>query len=141
MNYLNFGLSKSIYEENEAIEYGYNQAGYNSGNGWWRNQGRIKPPQQLNVYHFKIAAWNQVGIYLVVKINYPSAKHYEGNKVLVYEGITIDDLKQLKAIDPHFLPNKEKPSPIARFEPTDEGWVYAMKFCSMLHSERVELAY
>ena len=30
---------------------------------------------------------------MVVKVNYPNAKYHEGNKVLVYDGITIDDLK------------------------------------------------
>jgi len=95
----------------------------------------------LDVYNFNITEWYGQGIYLVVKVKYLNAKHYEGNKVLVYEGVKIEELKKLIALDPHFSENKSKPTPIARFEPTDQGWVNAMKFCSMLHSERLELDY
>lgn len=132
-----YGISQSVFDEkrkeipmDQDIAYGYNN--------YWRQE---VPKNYFDVYTFKITAWYQKGSYLVVMINYPSAKHYEGNKVLVYDGITIEDLKDLKAIDPHFLENKEKPTPIARFEPTDEGWIYAQKFCNMLHAERLELSY
>jgi hypothetical protein len=126
MDYLGFNVSKSIYDD------------YALGVGW--KNTRILS-QSLNVYQFKITEWYQRGIYLVVKINYPSSKTYEGNKVLVYEGIVIEDLQELKAIDPHFSASKENPSPIARFEANDQGWVNALKFCSMLHSERLQLEY
>lgn len=132
MNLFGFPLSKSVYDDAYEDAYG----GYN-----WKQANRQSQPQALNVHHFKITEWYEHGIYLVVKVNYPSAKHYEGNKVLVYEGIRIEELQKLAALDPHFSENKSKPSPIARFEPSDEGWVNAMKFCSMLHSERLELAY
>lgn len=131
---LGYGISQSYFDEKrppmdqEDTAYTYSY--------WQRDTA-----PRFDVYTFKITAWYQKGSYLVVKINYPSAKHYEGNKVLVYDGITIEDLRNLKAIDPHFLENKEKPSPIARFEPTNEGWIYAQKFCNMLHSERLELSY
>lgn len=129
-----YGISQSIYDEkrkeipmDQDIAYGY----------WNQDTQR----SYFSAYNFKITAWYQKGSYLVVKVNYPSAKHYEGNKVLVYDGFTIDDLRSLKALDPHFLENKEKPTPIARFEPTEDGWIYAQKFCNMLHAERLELSY
>jgi hypothetical protein len=131
MNYFGFGISKSIYEDQREVDY---DIAYNY-------QLAPRPLRSLDVYNFKITQWHQCGIYLIVKINYPSAKHYEGNKVLVYEGIEIEDLLGLKAIDPHFSETKQTPTPIARFEPNDQGWVNAMKFCSMLHSERLELEY
>jgi hypothetical protein len=101
----------------------------------------LKKEMKFDSYIFKITEWYISGEYLVVKINYPTAKHYEGNKVLVYEGLAIEELKKRTSIDPHFSESKDFPSPIARFEPTNEGWLNAMKFASMLHSERLELSY
>ena len=69
---------------------------------------------------------------LVVKIKYPNCKNYEGNKILVYEGITISDLRAQKKIDPHFSDDMQYKSPIARFEPTDYGWKLANKFMKLL---------
>jgi hypothetical protein len=71
------------------------------------------------VYH--IDEWKQVGRYLIVVITYPNCTNYEGKKILVYEGITIDYLKRQVAIDPHFSNNKDYVSPVARFEPTEHG--------------------
>jgi hypothetical protein len=134
-----YGISQSIFDEkrneipmDEDVAYSYNS---------WRQDNSRTYLNKFDPYNFRITAWYQKGSYLVIKINYPSAKHYEGDKILVYDGITIEDLKDLKVIDPHFLENKEKPTPIARFEPTDEGWIYAQKFCNMLHAERLELSY
>lgn len=131
-NILGFQISKSIYDH-YGITYGENYGR--------TDVGLASQPLTLNVHDFKIKEWYEHGIYLAVKVNYPSAKHYEGNKVLVYEGVSIDELTKLTTLDPHFSPSKEKLLLIARFEPTDQGWVNAMKFCSMLHSERLELAY
>jgi hypothetical protein len=115
-----YGISQSIFEEKRKeipmdleVAYGYNDT--------WRNDDKRN---YFDPFNFKITAWYQKGSYLVVKVNYPSAKHYEGNKVLVYDGFSIDELKALKILDPHFLENKSKPTPIARFEPTNEGWIY-----------------
>ena len=69
---------------------------------------------------------------LIVKIKYPNCTNYEGNKILVYEGITISALRAQKKIDPHFSEDKEFKSPIARFEPTDYGWDLANKFMKSL---------
>jgi hypothetical protein len=134
-----YGISQSIYDEKRKEIPMDQDIAYSYGSFW--RQDDPPPRNYFNVYDFKITAWYQKGCYLVVKVNYPGAKHYEGNKVLVYDGITIDDLKDLKALDPHFLENKEKPTPIARFEPTEVGWIYAQKFCNMLHAERLELSY
>lgn len=58
-------------------------------------------------------------------INYPDAKNYEGNKIL----ITTWDPNTRSVIDPHF----DKDSGIiARFEPTDEGWELAKMFAKLI---------
>jgi hypothetical protein len=75
-------------------------------------------------------------IYLVVEINYPDCTNYEGNKVLIYEGIMLRDLLMQQLIDPHFSDNKKYKSPIARFEPTQRGWNMAKLFAESLMETR-----
>lgn len=70
----------------------------------------------------------QIKDMLIVRIKYPNCTNYEGTKILVYEGVTIDQLKQQRAIDPHFSENEQFHSPVARFEPTARGWRMANAF-------------
>lgn len=63
---------------------------------------------------------------LVVLINYKDVTNYEGNKIMIYENCTIEQLVKQELIDPHFSNNKNILSPIARFEPTDQGWELAL---------------
>jgi len=64
--------------------------------------------------------------YLLIDIMYPNCTNYEGRKLLLYKGITWKDLEEQKTIDPHFSDNKKFYSPMARFEPTIDGWHNAM---------------
>lgn len=85
--------------------------------------------------NYKIIEALRVNKSLLIKINYPDCKNYEGNKILVYNYIDLDILKNqgaLFGLDPHFSENTSKYSPIARFEPTDKGWTNAIKFCNVL---------
>ncbi|MDD5150156.1 MAG: hypothetical protein PHC28_06685 [Flavobacterium sp.] len=66
--------------------------------------------------------------YLIIDINYPNCLNYEGNKILIYKGISINDLIDQKYIDPHFSDNNKYHSPFARFEPTNDGWDTAIQF-------------
>lgn len=52
-------------------------------------------------------------------LNYPDCTNYGGDKILVYEGHHIEELRK-GPLDPHFI--YEGLSPIARFEPTERGW-------------------
>jgi hypothetical protein len=72
------------------------------------------------------------GVALIVFINYPDCKNYEGNKILLYEDTTLYDLYEQGSIDPHFSDNKDFRSPIARFEPTDRGWDMAKEMAEIL---------
>lgn len=78
-----------------------------------------------NPSNFKIQRYLQIKDYLIVQVKYPDCNNYEGNKILVYHGIDILDLKLQKSIDPHFSENKKYHSPIARFMPTERGWAMA----------------
>lgn len=68
---------------------------------------------------------------LLVKIRYLDCNNFEGIKILVFR-CSLLDLKQQVAIDPHFSENKDYESPIARFEPTEEGWDNGMKFILLI---------
>ena len=78
---------------------------------------------------FNIITWVPVDTYLVVCIEYPNCDNYEGKKVLVYEDLTIEQLRRFDTIDPHFSDSKRFKSPIARFVPTTTGMDMAVKFC------------
>lgn len=83
--------------------------------------------------NYKIIKHKQIGFLLMVMINYPDCTNYEGNKICVFKDISILDLQSQKLIDPHFTNNKNVYAPIARFEPTDDGWYWADKFCNAFH--------
>lgn len=68
---------------------------------------------------FKIKKIKAYKRFICVFINYEEAINYEGNKIIVLKDSTVDEIKSLKEIDPHFW---EKGKVIARFEPTEEGW-------------------
>lgn len=83
--------------------------------------------------NWKILKAAEHGKYLVIMMSYPNCTNYEGKKILVFEGTTMIDLVNQKLIDPHFFPKNDKyKSPIARFEPTDRGWIMAEKFVKAL---------
>lgn len=71
--------------------------------------------------------------YLILKIQYPNCTHYEGIKILVFKNKLINLVNQ-KFIDPHFIDDKSIISPIARFEPTAEGWANAIRFVDSFNS-------
>lgn len=88
-------------------------------------------PGNPNPANYKIIDTLTIGNLLIVEIQYPDCKNYEGKKILVYEGITNFELRAQKYVDPHFSNNKKYKSPIARFEPTDRGWKMAESFAKM----------
>jgi hypothetical protein len=67
--------------------------------------------------------------YCMLWINYPDAKNYNGDKILVYKN-KLTQILSITALDPHFL--EDGISPIARFEPTIRGWVWGKKFLAKL---------
>jgi len=72
--------------------------------------------------NYEIKRHIYTGRYLLIEINYPDCDNYEGNKILLYENTSIQELINQKHIDPHFSENRNFRSPIARFQPTQEGW-------------------
>jgi len=100
------------------------------GGGPRFSDGRVGTaiPHNPNPLKFKITRLEKIGKFLIAMINYPDCTTYRGNKVLVYEGIHEEFIKDSTSLDPHLLENSE--SPIARFRGNKEGWVDAMMFVS-----------
>ena len=94
-----------------------------------------KPPVPPNPdpSNYKILrGWSYDEAYLVIELQYPDCTNYEGRKILVFKA-SLKSLLAQKKIDPHFSENKDFISPIARFEPTDEGWENARMWCHALY--------
>ncbi len=83
--------------------------------------------------NFKILDYFVDGDFLLIKINYPNATNFEGNKIMLYKGVKLLDLINSRSIDPHFYENQN--SPIARFVPTDAGWEMAIKVINSLKGQ------
>jgi len=94
------------------------------------NKGRYDtlPAGNPNPYNFVIQKSEDINGICVLKVRYPDAKNYEGNKIILFEKKSSFFLKR-KSLDPHF--SKKGPSPIARFEPTKRGWEMAIMFARM----------
>jgi hypothetical protein len=97
---------------------------------------RIPKVQQLNTVegnpnpkNFRILQSERIGRFVILLVNYPDCNNFEGDKILVFEGVSVDELQSLTSLDPHFCDSKVHPSPLARFVPTLNGWVHATKFC------------
>lgn len=86
-----------------------------------------------NPVNFRITKEERIGKFLLLIVNYPDAKNFEGDKILVYEDVkdSIELLKMLdNKLDPHF--SKQTKSPVARFPPTKEGYAQAYRILTML---------
>lgn len=85
----------------------------------------IAPMPAPNPARFKILRSRQVGQDCVVaKVHYPDCTNYEGNKIILYVGLTELDVSAMTTLDPHF--SESGISPFARFEPTESGWNWAI---------------
>lgn len=71
--------------------------------------------------------------WVVLWINYPECKNYEGNKILVYVNTTLVEILNQDYIDPHFLEIKGRINPFARFRPTEDGWDAAVQLADKLY--------
>jgi len=85
--------------------------------------------QNPNPFVFVIEKIVQIGRYTIAQVHYPNCTNYEGRKILLWHGHTLQNIKRLKAIDPHF--SEDSFAPIARFEPTIRGWKMAEKMAKV----------
>ena len=88
-------------------------------------------PGNPNPKNYKIEKVTKINNLTIVQINYPDCKNYEGNKILVLEGVSSEDLMNARIIDPHFTNAKAATMvPIARFPPNARGLEMAKAFCN-----------
>lgn len=78
-----------------------------------------------NPCNFKVKECHRVGDVWVSKINYPDAKNFEGDKILLTAWNPLDKT----VIDPHFATGS---GILARFEPSKFGWNLAIKTAKMI---------
>lgn len=102
---------------------------------WEKWGGAEALPGTPDAERFHVVRAEPVGGNLVVEVEYPNCAKcaYEGHKVMVFLGVTLQEAIRWRVIDPHFRPPsargfKEAPSPAARFPATTEGWVDALAF-------------
>ena len=83
---------------------------------------------------FVILRQQTMGDYIIVEILYPNCTNFEGKKILLFKGFSYEQIHSAKFIDTHFFDkHNDHPSPIARFEPTEFGWLLAVKVCYYLN--------
>jgi hypothetical protein len=104
-----------------------------------RRKSEIKQEMKIvgnpNPCNFQIVRCESVGHFVVALVRYPECLNFEGQKILVFEGISEEVVKNLDSIDPHFC-DSDHPSPVARFVPTHRGWDYAIQFCKSQSKHR-----
>lgn len=135
---LGIGISASHYDDEDNLckrrdievlprdnprELRLMQPGFTAG-----TQIPIPARKNPNPSNYEIIDYKEFDNFLAIRIRYLDCTNYEGQKILVYQGIKVIDLWNQKTIDPHFSENQEYHSPIARFLPTNEGWQMALKF-------------
>lgn len=89
----------------------------------------VPTPPNPDPSKFKILRMEQKGRFLVAEVEYVGCTNFEGRKILIYEGVAPWQLRKAAFLDPHFCEKGSHPIPVARFEPTDRGWRYAVLFC------------
>ena len=67
---------------------------------------------------------------MALRVKYPNCTNAEGIKIMVLKTSVIELLKT-KVLDPHF---NDVNKVIARFEPTDQGWIWAKAFILSLEN-------
>lgn len=123
----------SPFSSNKYKEHTYSKSRFsvNLINEYSKSKLGVISPESKNDYsqlpnpnpkNYTIEKHKQCGSSLVVKIKYHDCTNYEGIKILVFKKTDINQLLAQKLIDPHFCENKKFLSPIARFEPTNNGW-------------------
>ena len=81
-----------------------------------------------NPWNFKILKTEQFKNAHVLLIQYPDCTTFEGTKLLVIKG----EIKPVDYVDPHFSDKDGDYAPVARFQPTKQGWLWATEFAKKL---------
>lgn len=105
----------------------------------WKSQSSLDICKEQNTVilpnprpdNYSLVRSEVVNGHLIIELKYHDCTNYEGRKIMVYK-CTLDELMKQKLIDPHFCNNEDYFSPIARFEPTEQGWNNACALANVL---------
>ena len=75
--------------------------------------------------HFEVIRTQTCGAFVVAEIRWPDARNYDGRKIAIYK-CSIRELVAAHYLDPHFSEKRGPLVPVARFEPTEQGWQMAL---------------
>ena len=103
----------------------------NCGCNYCEPEEKVKTLPNPDPKNWVVNSARHIGEYLVVEMYYPDCTNYEGKKMMVFK-CSLEDLKEQAVVDPHFGEGRMH-YPIARFEPTAEGWRDACNFATMKH--------
>ena len=92
----------------------------------------IQDPRNPDPKKFEIVSVIQVDEYAVAKIRYIGVENFEGLKICVFKGVTKAQLASAGSLDPHFASVRTPTVPIARFIPTQDGWINAIRFAELM---------
>ncbi len=90
----------------------------------------VQGPGNPDPKNYSIKSETITDKHTILYVNYPDAKNYEGDKVIVLTGT--EKVDKHKPLDPHF---DKKGRIIARFKPDYEGLGMAIKFVHMLEGK------
>ena len=83
-----------------------------------------------NPFNFKIIKKSIIkNDMIVLWVNYPNCKNFEGNKIIVLSKDDYLTVKKTNKLDPHF--SSVGQTVIARFQPTETGWNQALEFIKL----------
>ena len=91
--------------------------------------GYDKSPPNPDPDRFSIVQAAVIGSALVAEVKYVGCTHFEGHKILVFKNRDLAWLKSQSRLDPHFY---EGSPLVARFAPTSEGRLDAIRFAGMV---------
>lgn len=81
---------------------------------------------------FKISKVKEKNGHIAVFVNYPNCNNFEGNKILVFDNTSIDEIMSKNYLDPHFACEDINNRLVARFVPTNFGWKKAIEFLDII---------
>lgn len=110
---MGLGPFSSHHEEKEYITIG----------------GLIPKAGNPNPSNFQVLHMREIGRFAILEVKYPDCNNYEGRKILVINNMPRINLEDIRFLDPHFHYSSNL---IARFVPTIEGWIMAVKFAKSL---------
>lgn len=96
-----------------------------SGRRISQSNSYVDNPQNPNPLLYEIEEGGRIGNLVILKVKYIGCTNFEGNKILILQDISDDEIRSLVELDPHFSVDSKL---IARFRPDDMGWENAVTF-------------